>query len=68
MPGQLGPLGADLNLVKGRKLEEFVATMRTGVNPDGHELSKEMPWLPIGRMSDEELSAVCGYLTHLPNS
>jgi len=54
VPGQLGPLGSDLNLVKGWKLEEFVATMRTGVEPTGHELSKEMPWRPIGRMSDEE--------------
>jgi len=68
VPGQLGPLGPDLNLVKRWKLEEFVATMRTGVNPNGHELSKEMPWRPIGRMSDEELSAVYEYLTHLPNS
>ena len=68
VPGQLGPLGPDLNLVKGWKLEEFVLTMRTGVDPNGHELSKEMPWRPIGRMSDEELSAVYEYLTRLPNS
>jgi len=68
VPGQLGPLGPDLNLVKGWKLEEFVATMRTGVDPSGHELSKEMPWQSIGRMSDDELSAVYEYLTHLPNS
>ena len=67
VPGQLGPLGPDLNLVKGWKLEEFVATMRTGVDPNGHELNKEMPWQPIGRMSDEELGAVYEYLTHLPN-
>ena len=38
--------------------------MRTGVDPSGHELSKGMPWQPIGRMSDEELSAVYEYLTH----
>ncbi len=68
VPGQLGPLGPDLNLVKRWKLEEFVATMRTGVDPNGHELSKEMPWRPIGRMSDEELGAVYEYLTHLPDS
>jgi mono/diheme cytochrome c family protein len=68
VPGQLGPIGPDLNLVKGWKLEQFIATMRTGVDPDGHELSKEMPWQPIGRMSDEELGAVYQYLTHLPNS
>jgi mono/diheme cytochrome c family protein len=66
VPGQLGPLGPDLNLVKGWKLEDFVATMRTGVDPNGHELGKGMPWRPIGRMSDEELRAVYEYLTHLP--
>jgi mono/diheme cytochrome c family protein len=68
VPGQLGPLGPDLNLVKRWKLEEFVATMRTGIDPNGHEISKEMPWRPIGRMSDEELGAMYEYLTHLPNS
>ena len=68
VPGQLGPLGPDLNLVKAWKFEEFVATLRTGVDPNGHELSKQMPWQPVGRMSDEELSAVYQYLTHLPDS
>jgi mono/diheme cytochrome c family protein len=67
-PGQVGPLGPDLNLVKGWKFEEFVATMRTGIDPNGHELSEQMPWQPVGRMSDEQLSAVYQYLTHLPNS
>jgi mono/diheme cytochrome c family protein len=66
VPGQLGPLGPDLNLVKGWKLDEFVATMRTGIDPNGHELSKEMPWRPIGRMGDEELRAVYEYLKQLP--
>jgi mono/diheme cytochrome c family protein len=68
VPGQLGPLGPDLSLVKGWKLEQFVATMRTGVDPSGHELGKEMPWQPIGRMSDEELNAVYEYLMHLPGA
>jgi mono/diheme cytochrome c family protein len=68
VPGQLGPLGPDLGLVKEWKLEQFVATMRTGVDPSGHELGREMPWQPIGRMSDEELTAVYEYLTHLPGT
>jgi mono/diheme cytochrome c family protein len=68
VPGQLGPLGPDLNLVKGRKLDEFIATMRTGVDPNGHQLGEQMPWQPVGRMGDEELRAVYGYLTHLPGS
>jgi mono/diheme cytochrome c family protein len=68
VPGQLAPLGPDLNLVKGWKFEEFVATMRTGVDPNGHELGKQMPWQPIGRMGDEELDAIYQYLTHLSAS
>jgi mono/diheme cytochrome c family protein len=68
VPGQLAPLGPDLNLVKGWKLEEFIATMRTGVDPNGHQIGKQMPWQPIGRMGDEELAAVYQYLTHLPGA
>jgi mono/diheme cytochrome c family protein len=68
VPGQLGPLGPDLTIVKGWKLEEFIATMRTGVDPNGHELGEQMPWQPMGRMGDEELGAVYTYLTHLPGA
>jgi mono/diheme cytochrome c family protein len=68
VPGQLAPLGPDLHLVKDWKLEEFIATMRNGVDPNGHEISKQMPWKPIGRMSNEELAAIYEYLTHLPNT
>jgi mono/diheme cytochrome c family protein len=67
VPGQLAPLGPSLHLVKDWKLEEFIATMRNGVDPNGHEIGKQMPWKPIGRMSDEELGAIYEYLTHLPN-
>jgi mono/diheme cytochrome c family protein len=68
VPGQLGPIGPDLNLVKDWTLEGFVATMRTGIDPNGHELSKLMPWRPLGKMDDDELAAIYQYLTHLPNS
>jgi len=68
VPGQLAPLGPGLSLVKGWKLEEFIATMRNGIDPNGHEIGKQMPWKPIGRMSDEELGAIYEYLTHLPNT
>ena len=61
------PIGPGLNLVKEWKLEEFVATMRTGTDPGGHELSEQMPWRPIGKMDDEELAAVYEYLIHLPD-
>jgi cytochrome c553 len=66
LSGQLGPIGPDLNLVKEWKLEEFVATMRTGTDPGGHEMSEQMPWRLIGKMNDEELGAVYEYLIHLP--
>jgi mono/diheme cytochrome c family protein len=68
VPGQAAPLGPDLSVVKGWKFEEFVATMRTGVDPNGHELNRQMPWEPIGRMGDEELMAIYEYLTHMPSS
>jgi mono/diheme cytochrome c family protein len=66
VPGQLPPLGPDLSVVKVWSFDQFVATMRTGVDPTGHELGKEMPWRPIGRMSDDELRATYEYLTHMP--
>jgi mono/diheme cytochrome c family protein len=66
--GQLPPIGPDLNVVKVWSFDQFAATMRTGVDPTGHELGKEMPWRPIGRMSDDELHAIYEYLTHLPAS
>ena len=68
VPGQIGPLGPDLNLVKQWSLAEFITTMRTGIDLNGQELSEQMPWRPLGRMHDEELAAVYEYLTHLPGS
>jgi mono/diheme cytochrome c family protein len=66
--GQLGPIGPALTLVRDWKLEEFISTMRTGIDPAGHEVGKQMPWQPIGKMDDEELAAVYEYLIHLPGS
>ena len=63
-PGQVGPIGPGLNLVKQWKLEEFIDTMRTGTDPYGHHLGDQMPWRFIGRMDDEELTALYEYLTH----
>jgi mono/diheme cytochrome c family protein len=63
--GQMGPIGPDLNLVKAWKREEFMATLRTGTDPSGHVIDAAMPWRGPGRMSDDELSAVYEYLTHL---
>jgi len=66
IPGQLPPLGPDLSVVKVWTFDQFTTTVRTGVDPTGHELAKQMPWRPVGRMSDDELRAIYEYLTHLP--
>ncbi|CAG0927946.1 Nicotinate dehydrogenase subunit B [Thermoflexales bacterium] len=68
-PGQLAPLGPNLALVKKWTQEQFITTLRTGIDPDGHALNNQvMPWKNIGRMDDEELAAVYAYLTSLPLS
>jgi len=64
VPGQLGPIGPDLSIVKNWKPEEFIETLRTGIDPGGHELSKRMPWRSIGKMDDDELTAIYNYLSH----
>ncbi len=40
VPGQLPPIGPDLNVVKVWSFDQFAATMRTGVDPTGHELGQ----------------------------
>ena len=64
--GQLAPLGPNLRVVKGWTQEQFITTLRTGVDPSGHPLSAQMPWKAIGRLDDEELAAAYAYLTSLP--
>jgi hypothetical protein len=36
--------------------------MRTGVDPNGHQMSEQMPWRPLGRIDDEEFADVYEYL------
>lgn len=64
--GQLPPIGPNLSLVKDWTAEQFITTMRTGVDPTGHILADAMPWRNIGRMSDTELTATYLYLVSLP--
>jgi mono/diheme cytochrome c family protein len=64
--GQLAPIGWPLGLVKNWTLEQFISTMRTGVDPNGYRLSPNMPWRAIGRLDDIELEAMYLYLTSLP--
>jgi mono/diheme cytochrome c family protein len=67
--GGLAPTGPDLNLVKEWTRTEFVTTMRTGADPNGHEIdTNEMPWRDIGKMDDVELGALHEYLIHMPGA
>lgn len=42
--------------------EQFIQTMRTGVDPGGHAIQEPMPWQMIGQMDDTELAALHSYL------
>lgn len=47
--------------------EQFIATIRTGINPSGHPLNPElMPWPQIRLSSDDELKAIWMYLQTVP--
>ncbi len=66
--GQFGPIGPGLTLVKDWKRDEFITTLRTGIDPTGYHIDgTRMPWRAIGKMDDEELGAIYEYLTHLPD-
>ncbi len=47
-------------------LGQFEATLRTGIDPRGHHLSKEMPWVDLGQMTDQELTALYAFLKTVP--
>jgi cytochrome c553 len=66
--GQWAPIGPGLGLVADWSREQFIATMRTGKDPSGHEIGERMPWRPLGKMDDVELTAIYEYLTHLPEA
>lgn len=47
--------------------EAFIDSMRTGKTPEGQELDgRFMPWEYIGRMTDDDLTAMFLYLQSLP--
>ncbi|MGA7306097.1 MAG: cytochrome c [Rhodothermales bacterium] len=47
-------------------LDDFMATIRTGVNPNGRELqAKYMPWKSFRNMTDVELEALHTHLQHV---
>lgn len=64
--GGLTPVGPSLRVVKGWTQAGFMDTIRTGIDPTGHQLSDVMPWKDFRKMSDVELAAIYEYLHSLP--
>lgn len=46
--------------------DDFLRTLRTGVNPRGDSLHAFMPWRQVRRMTDDDLRAIYRYLRTLP--
>lgn len=46
--------------------EEFLRTLRTGVNPRGDSIHPFMPWRELRRMREDDLRAIYRYLRTLP--
>jgi cytochrome c553 len=63
--GQLAPIGPNLRVVRGWTQDQFITTLRTGINPNGHQLKPQMPWQMISRMDDTDLTALYKYLASL---
>jgi mono/diheme cytochrome c family protein len=62
-PGGLGPAAPSARgFARAWTLEQFIQTMRTGVDPGGHAIQEPMPWQMIGHMDDVELAALYHYL------
>ncbi len=63
--GGFSPVGPSLRVVKGWTVDQFMTTLRTGVDPSGHALGTVMPWKVLGRMDDNDLTAMYQYLNSL---
>jgi mono/diheme cytochrome c family protein len=62
------PFSPTLASVKGWTLEQFKATMRTGMRPSGIAMDdKYMPWSAFGKMTDDEFAGLYAYLQTLPS-
>jgi len=64
-PNGFGPYGPSLHPVKNWTAEQFVTALRTGVTPVGHTLQPPMAWKVLGRMDDDDLTAIYEYLASL---
>jgi mono/diheme cytochrome c family protein len=47
---------------RGWTEEQFIQTLRTGIDPSGDSTQPPMPWEMIGRMDDHDLAAIYAYL------
>jgi mono/diheme cytochrome c family protein len=64
--GGLGvPAPSARAIVAGWSLDQFIQTMRTGVDPGGHAIQPPMAWQAYGQMDDVELTALYTYLRSL---
>jgi mono/diheme cytochrome c family protein len=48
--------------IAGWTLDDFVTTIRTGINPDGKQLKAPMPWESLALLRDDELESLYLYL------
>ena len=64
--GGLGvPAPSARAIVAGWTLDQFIRTMRTGLDPSGHAVQPPMAWKAYGQMDDVELTALYAYLRSL---
>ncbi|MDA0875417.1 MAG: c-type cytochrome [Bacteroidetes bacterium] len=62
-PDPDSPLAPDLRVVAGWGQDAFLEFFRTGVNPSGREINKEvMPWDKFSHLGEDELTAIYLYL------
>jgi mono/diheme cytochrome c family protein len=62
----LAPKGPNLTAVVPKwTTDQFIQTLRTGVDPTGHQLSPAMPWKDVGKFDDVELGAVYQYIVSI---
>lgn len=60
------PPGPNLTLIVPKwSKDDFFKAMRTGVDPNGNQISPLMPWKTIGKLEDVELEALYRYLNGL---
>ena len=59
------PPGPSLRSVKSWSDAEFIATLRTGIDPAKHQLGEAMPWRQFGQGTDDDLKAIYQYVISL---